>query len=95
MRDEYSIHRRRKSCPECQHNRRRDRAFRVDSQERNPGDVLKERSQERPVTEAILEQRKSDVTCTREDHCTSEPDLETVQEETIDLDAPPEQQVVH
>ena len=66
-----------------------------DVQERNPRQVLEQRSKERAVPEAILQQRVPDVSSTRKDDRAREPDLETVQEEAVDVRAPAEEEVVH
>ena len=65
-----------------------------DVQERNPRQVLEQRGKERAVPEAILEKSVPDVSSTREDDRAREPDLETVQVETVDGELPTEQDIV-
>ena len=65
-----------------------------DVQERNPCQVLEQRGKERAMSKAVLEERVPDVSSTREDDRAREPDLETVQEEPVDRDAPPQKKVV-
>ena len=64
------------------------------AQERNPGEVDEEAPQERLLAEAVLEEREAEVSGAEEHDCRREPDLETVQVETVDGELPSEQDVV-
>lgn len=68
---------------------------RWDSQEWHPGQVLDERVEQWAVSEAVLEQRVPEVPEPGEHDHAREPDLETVQVETVDRGRPAEQKVVH
>ena len=46
------------------------------------------------MPETVLQKGVPDVSSTGEDDRAREPDLETVQEEPVDRDAPPEEEVV-
>ena len=67
----------------------------LDSQERNPHDVLPERAQDRRLAEPVLEQGEADVAGAVEDDGAGEPDLETVHVEAVDGELEAQQDVVH
>ena len=67
---------------------------RVDSQERNPHDVLQQAPEELALAEAVLQEREAEVARPEEHDRRREPDLERVQVEAVHGELEPEQDVV-
>ena len=64
------------------------------SQERDPHKVDEEAPEERFLTETILQQGEAEVAGSEEYDRRREPDLETVEVETVDGELPTEQDIV-
>lgn len=65
------------------------------AQKRHPLAILKQRVQQRPVSQPIFQEGKPDIPRDGEDDGAGEPDLERVDEEAVDGRAPAEEEVVH
>lgn len=64
------------------------------AQERDPTDVFNERLQKIFVSEAVFEERESDITGTWEDNSACQPNLKTLLIEPIHFEPPAEEKVV-
>lgn len=69
--------------------------YTVHAQEWNPSQVLNESSEEVALSKAVLQKRVSYIADTREDNCTCQQNLKTVQVEAIQLRCEAEQKIVH
>lgn len=75
-------------------NEKRKRKSRRDAQERDPFQVLGQRGQQAAVSKTVFKQCEAQIAKSRKHDRASQPNLETVKEETVDVELESKEKIV-